>query len=110
MDPVAEYLLKRIRKALTPWQMDITEKKMFGGTCFLYKNKMCVGETKNRLMVRVIGAKMPETMVHPSVTPMNFTGKTLKEFIFVKPEGFETETQLQHWIELGIEHAQLKSL
>jgi TfoX/Sxy family transcriptional regulator of competence genes len=82
---------------------------MFGGSCFLYKGKMCVGETNERLMVRVVSEKMKEVMAHPHVSPMDVTGKPMKEFIFVSEKGFDTEEKLQHWIELGIEHAQLKS-
>jgi TfoX/Sxy family transcriptional regulator of competence genes len=109
MDHITLEILNRIRLALSPWKENISEKRMFGGTCFLYKNKMCVGETKHRLMVRVKAEKMADSLAHPSVTPMNFTGKTLKEFIFVSPDGYNTEERLQHWIELGIAHAQLKS-
>ncbi len=109
MDHHTQEILNRIRLALSYWKNEISEKSMFGGTCFLYKGKMCVGETKYRLMVRVVGEKMTESLNHPNVTPMDFTGKTMKEFIFVSPDGFDTEEKLQFWIELGIEHAQLKS-
>lgn len=95
--------------ALSPWRDDITEKRMFGGTCFLWKGKMCVGETKQRLMVRVMEQNMPECLANPNVSPMNFTGKVMKEFIFVHPEGFDSEEKLQHWIELGINHAKNKN-
>jgi hypothetical protein len=43
------------------------------------------------------------------VKPMDFTGKTLKEFIFVSEKGFDTEEKLQYFVELGIEHAISKS-
>ena len=109
MENKSEELVKRIRASVTPWAPHITEKKMFGGYCTLYKGKMCVGETKGRLMVRVVGEKMEEVMKNPSVKPMDFTGKPMKEFIFVSEKGFDTEEKLQHWIELGIEHAILKS-
>tara|TARA_R110002050_G_scaffold116847_2_gene233367 strand:+ start:9052 stop:9153 length:102 start_codon:yes stop_codon:yes gene_type:complete len=32
----------------------------------------------------------------------------MKEFIYVAKGGFETEEELQFWIELGLEHAQSK--
>ena len=109
MENKSDELVKRIRAAVTPWAAHITEKKMFGGYCTLYKGKMCVGETKERLMVRVIAEKMEEAMKNQHVTPMDFTRKAMKEFIFVSEKGFDTEEKLQHWIELGIEHAILKS-
>ncbi|MEZ4779351.1 MAG: TfoX/Sxy family protein [Flavobacteriaceae bacterium] len=107
--PHTEEILKRIRMALKPWQNDIVEKRMFGGTCFLYKGKMCVGETKERLMVRVPSEKMAASLAMEYVGPMNFTGKPMKEFIFVTEKGFDTEEKLQHWIEIGVAHAKSKS-
>ena len=108
MNPKSEELVRRIRAAVLPWSNHITEKMMFGGYCILYKGKMCVGETKERLMVRVIPEKMEEVLKHPHVKPMDFTGKPMKEFIFVSEGGYDTEEKLQHWIELGIEHAESK--
>lgn len=108
MDETSEQIVKRIRVALKPWGPAIEEKKMFGGYCFLYKGKMCVGETKHRLMVRVLSEKMNHALKTPYVKPMDFTGKPMKEFIFVSEKGFASEEQLQHWIELGIAHAKSK--
>jgi len=109
MENKSEELVRRIRAAISPWSDHITEKKMFGGYCTLFKGKMCVGETKGRLMVRVVSEKMEETLKMPHVKPMDFTGKPMKEFIFVSERGFDTEEKLQYWFELGIEHAILKS-
>lgn len=109
MKPASDEIVRRIQAALKPWANDITEKRMFGGHCFLYKGKMCVGETNERLMVRVIARKINEALANPNVKPMDFTGKPMKEFIFVATKGFDTEEKLQEWVELGIEHAELKS-
>ncbi|GHC50099.1 TfoX/Sxy family protein [Ulvibacter litoralis] len=102
-------LVKRIRAGVTAWGSAITEKKMFGGYCTLYNGKMSIGEIKGRLLVRVVPEKMETVLKSPFVTPMDFTGKPMKEFIFVSEGGFTTNEDLQYWIELGIEHAQLKS-
>ena len=48
-----EQLLERVRDALTKQKADFTEKRMFGGVCFLVKGKMCVCVSKTRLMVRL---------------------------------------------------------
>jgi len=108
MDP-SEELIRRIRVAVLPWASHITEKKMSGGHCTLYKEKMCVGETKERLMVRVVPEKMEAILEMPHVQPMDFTGKPMKEFIFVSPDGWNTQEKIQQWVALGIEHAQLRS-
>jgi len=106
---LSEELIRRIRVAVLPWASHITEKKMFGGHCTMYKGKMCVGETKERLMVRVVPEKMEAVLEMPHVQPMDFTGKPMKEFIFVSAEGWDTQEKIQQWVELGIEHAELKS-
>lgn len=103
-----EEIATRIRHALAIFPEDFTEKKMFGGIAFLHKGKMTVGPIKNDLMVRVISDKMPDVLAQEFVRPMDFTGKPMKEFVFVSPEGFKTEEQLQNWIELGLEHAKSK--
>ena len=81
---------------------------MFGGLAFLYKGKMTVGIVKNDLMVRVPADKMDDILNKTHVRPMDFTSKPLKEFVYVSKEGSVNEEQLQHWIELGLEHAKNK--
>jgi len=109
MNHKSEELVKRIQACIEPWTEHITGKRMFGGYCFLYKGKMCVGETKERLMVRVVSEKIAELLQNPYAKPMDFTGKPMKEFLFISEKGYDTEEKLQQWIELGIEHAILKS-
>ena len=104
MDTTQE-LIERIQAGLSFWQQDIVKKKMFGGTCFLFKGKMSIGEVKGQLVVRVVASKMEHTLAQEFVSPMTFTGKPMKEFVYVSPEGYHTNEQLQSWIELGIEHA-----
>jgi TfoX/Sxy family transcriptional regulator of competence genes len=105
-------LEKRLDFALKVFPKSISEhlskKKMFGGLAIMYKGKMTVGIVKNDLMVRVLGSKMDAILQMDAVRPMDFTNRPMKEFIYVSSKGFETEEQLQHWIELGIEHAQNK--
>ena len=102
-------ITKRLRVALQPWDQHLVEKRMFGGVCFLYKGKMSVGETKGRLVVRVISEKMYEIMASPHVSPMDFTGKPMKEFVYVSSDGIASNEELQLYVELGIEHAKSKT-
>ena len=104
-----DLLEKRLNAAfdLFPQEIrnEIEKKKMFGGLAYLYKGKMTVGIVKADLAVRVVEEKMEQVLRKEEVRPMDFTKKPMKEFIYVSPEGFRTEKQLQFWIELGIEHA-----
>lgn len=105
-------LANRVRSAFQLFPADITnaltEKKMFGGLSFLYHGKMTVGIVKEDLAVRVIFNKMEKVLQLDAVRPMDFTKRPMKEFIYVSHEGFKTEEQLHHWIELGLEHAKSK--
>ncbi|WP_339709657.1 TfoX/Sxy family protein [uncultured Kriegella sp.] len=105
-------LAKRIRAALQSFPLEeqehFNEKKMFGGLAYLYKGKMTVGVVKTDLMVRVISTKMNNVLQLDHVRPMDFTKRPMKEFVYVSEKGMISEEQLQHWIELGLEHAKNK--
>ena len=103
-----EQLANRIREQLKLFPEDFTEKKMFGGLSFLYKGKMTVGIIKEELAVRIVSGKMTLELKKNEVRPMDFTKRPMKEFVCVSAKGFETEAQLLHYIELGLEHAKSK--
>ncbi|MEC5143836.1 TfoX/Sxy family protein [Chitinophaga sp. 212800010-3] len=46
-------LADRVRELLSATTSNITEKKMFGGLCFMVNDKMCAGVKPGRLMVRI---------------------------------------------------------
>ena len=101
-------LSNRIEAALHIFPEEFTQKKMFGGIAYLHKGKMTVGAINHDLMVRVASEKIEQILRMEHVRPMDFTGKPMKEFIFVSEGGYQTEEQLQHWIALGLEHAKKK--
>ena len=103
-----EQLAQRIREQLQHYNEAFTEKRMFGGLTFLYKGKMTVGIVKNDLAVRIIESKMSEEISKDYVRPMDFTKRPMKEFVYVSEKGCESELQLLHYIELGLEHAKSK--
>jgi TfoX/Sxy family transcriptional regulator of competence genes len=102
-----EELAQRLRILLAD-QAHITEKKMFGGLSFLYKKKMSIGIITNHLAVRVVPEKYDHFIEQADVEEMTFTGKAMKEFLYVYPSAFETDEQLKAWIDLGLEHAKYK--
>jgi len=52
-----EKLADRTRALIAITHKNVTEKKMFGGLCFMVNDKMCVGVEMERLMVRFDPAK-----------------------------------------------------
>ena len=104
-----QQLANRIREQLKFFPEQFSEKRMFGGITFLYKGKMTVGIVKNDLVVRIIANKMDAEMSKDHVRPMDFTKRPMKEFVYVSQDGIKSETELLHYIELGLEHAKSKS-
>ena len=101
-------LANRLREQLKFFSEEFEEKRMFGGLTFLYNGKMTVGIIKEDLAVRIIADKMDTELTKSHVRPMDFTKRPMKEFVYVSQEGIKTETELLHYIELGLEHAKSK--
>lgn len=98
MNSDMEHLADRIRNLLSD-DPNISEKKMFGGVCFMLNGNMMCGPVKSGNMMLRVGKELEaEARAKPFTREMDFTGKPMKGFIFVEPEGFETEQQLYAWI------------
>jgi TfoX/Sxy family transcriptional regulator of competence genes len=87
---------------------DVEVKKMFGGLVYLYRGKMTIGIVGDELMARVPSGEIQQVLSEDPVRPMDFTGRPLKEFVFVDPSGFSETAQLARWIRLGLDHARIQ--
>ncbi|MFT5132136.1 MAG: hypothetical protein ACI9SC_000600 [Gammaproteobacteria bacterium] len=94
-----EGLAQRLREQFQE-RVDVEEKKMFAGVCFMVSNHMCCGIVGETLMARVGPANYEECPGHQHASEMDFTGKTMKGMVYVSPEGFEDDSELAHWINL----------
>ena len=92
-----EKLAERVRKALSGKE-EISEKKMFGGLCFLLGGKMCCGILKKDLVARVDPKDSPALLKKAGVRPMDFTGRPMKGFLYVSPEAVKGSLALQGWL------------
>ena len=98
-----EQLATRIREILGE-STGITEKKMFGGVCFLMNGKMICG-VRNDDLIAKIGKDNHEKMANRKhVRPFDFTGKAMKGIVYVAQAGLKTKRDLTGWIEMGKEH------
>lgn len=93
-------LADRIRRALGA-RAAVTEKAMFGGLSFLLNGKTFCGIVKRELMVRVGPDRYEESLALPHVRPMDFTGKPLKGYVYVGPEGCLTQPMVRSWVDKG---------
>ncbi|GAA3589854.1 TfoX/Sxy family protein [Flavivirga amylovorans] len=103
-----EYLADRIRQQLKEKRTYFTELKMMGGLCFKVDNKMLCGihidkKYGDSLLMARIGESVYEAELEkPACLPMDFTGRPMKGYIFVTPDGFDTDDDLSYWLDLCI--------
>jgi TfoX/Sxy family transcriptional regulator of competence genes len=97
-----EALANHVRELIAQTEKEMEEKKMFGGLCFMVNDKMCVGVEKERLMVRIDPEKYDEALQKEGCTPMDFTGRVMKGFVFVSKDALRTKAQLNYWIKLAL--------
>jgi TfoX/Sxy family transcriptional regulator of competence genes len=96
-----ESLAQRIRDALA-CKKGVEEKKMFGGVCFLFNGNMLVGVWREFLIARLGPDQGDEALLEPHVRKMDITGKPMKGWIMVQPDGVEDDDQLNRWIGLAL--------
>jgi TfoX/Sxy family transcriptional regulator of competence genes len=98
-----EGLAERIRGVLDE-QPGVSEKRMFGGVAFLVKGHMSVGIVQDKLMVRVGPASYDRVLRERHARRMDFTGRPMKGFVYILPEGYETDADLERWVTLGVSY------
>jgi len=100
-----ERLAERVRLVLRR-RRGISEKKMFGGLCFLLNGNMACGVEKDKLLVRVGPDEYASALKLKHARKMDFTGKPLTGFVYVLPEGLRRTDSLRKWVDRGIRYAQ----
>jgi hypothetical protein len=93
-----ESLAARIRTALTRTK-NIAEKKMFGGACFLLNGNMLVGVWKKFLIARLGPEQGAKALQEPFVKEMDITGKPMRGWVMVDPEGVADDDDVRDWVQ-----------
>lgn len=104
-----EYLADRIRRQLNEKHIHFTELKMMGGLLFKVDNKMFCGihidkKYGDSLLMARIGEEAYEIELHKDhCLPMDFTGRPMRGYIFVTPDGFDSDADLAYYIQLCLD-------
>ena len=93
-----ETLAARIREVLAR-KRGVEEKKMFGCICFLINGNALAGVWKNRLIARLGPDEGEAALRETHVRAFDITGRPMRNWVAVKPEGVEGDDQLKDWIE-----------
>ena len=100
-----EGLAQRIRD-LVGDDLDVTEKRMFGGLTFLVNGNMSVTVSgRGGLMVRLDPLDAEGFLDGRVVVPFEMRGKPMRGWVRVGEAGYATDEQLREWVERSVEYA-----
>ncbi|MEZ7924295.1 MAG: RNA methyltransferase [Flavobacteriales bacterium] len=81
---------------------------MMGGLCFKVEEKMICGihidkKYGDSLLMLRIGEEEYKIQIDKEVClPIDFTGRRMKGYVYVIPDGFDTDENLSYWLGLAI--------
>jgi len=96
--PFNEALAERIRDAFAR-KKGVGEKTLFGCACFLLGGNVLVGVWKDSLIARVGPDEGEAALREPHLRAFDITGRPMRSWVTVAPEGVEDDDQLKAWIE-----------
>jgi hypothetical protein len=96
-----EALAERIRRGLAR-KKNIEEKKMFGCICFFLNGNALAGVWKDGLIARLGPDEGEVALREPHVRAFDITGRPMRNWVVVEPEGVEDDDQLKGWIQRAV--------
>jgi len=98
-----EKLAERIRAEIVG--IRFVEKKMFGGVGFLVHGNMACGVHRDNMIVRVDPEKNEKLLKKKHTHVFDITGRPMKGWLMVEPDGCRTAKQVSAWVKEGLEFA-----
>jgi hypothetical protein len=80
----------------------ITEKKMFGGLCFMLNGNMLCGVHTKGSMFRVGKDNEETALAIEGAYPLGFTGRKMGGLIDVSDDAFSDDTKRIQWLDLAL--------
>jgi TfoX/Sxy family transcriptional regulator of competence genes len=99
--PFDKALAERVRALFCGFH-SLKEKKMFGGLAFMVDGHMCCGIVEKDFVVRIGPEQYEAALSKPYARPMDFTGRPMRGFVYVSPEGYRSTRNLKAWIQRGL--------
>jgi TfoX/Sxy family transcriptional regulator of competence genes len=98
-----QFLADRIAQFFTENNISFFEKKMFGGVCFMIDEKMCVGVMRDEIMARINPNIYEDSLRKEGCKEMNFTGKSMKGYVFLTVDAYDLDSDLHFWLQLALD-------
>jgi TfoX/Sxy family transcriptional regulator of competence genes len=101
--PPDHILLNRVRAALSR-NVDVEEKRMFGGITFMVHGKMCVSVGRDRIMCRIDPALHDTLLERPDCRTVIMKGREYRGFVYVDANALKAQPDLEYWIGLSLDY------
>ncbi len=99
-----EDLAARVSRLLSRHKA-LTEIKMFGGLCWTIRGNMACGVLKDDLVLRVDPAMAAAYLKEPHARPMDFTGRPMKNFLYVSMRACKSAAGLRKWVGRSVDYS-----
>lgn len=96
-------LVKRVRAALARVR-GVEETKMFGGTAFMVRGKICVSARAERIMCRIDPALHDAAVKRKGCQTVVMKGREYRGYVHVDAEALKTKAAVKYWVELALAH------
>jgi len=96
-------LTNLIREALSHLPK-VEEKRMFGGTCFMVDDKMCICISKDHLLCRIGEECAQVELEKDTCRQMINAGRVMKDYVYVDFEQIYSLKELNYWLGLALEY------
>ena len=99
-----EGLATRVREVLGD-RPGLTEQQLFGGLAFLLGGNMAWGVRGQDLIARVAADAADAALEEPGARRLDLTGRPMKGWLQVGPDGHAEDDDLRRWIDRGLAFA-----
>ena len=101
---IDECLAGRIEDALIS-EPRIIKKKMFGVACYMLNGNAFAGVWGDSLIVRTGPDAYDSALEEPYVREFDITGRPMKGWVVVGPEGIDDDSALREWLRRAMDFA-----
>ena len=84
---------------------NISEKKMFGGLCFMLNGHMVCGVHKDGGMAREGKQAEPDALLIEGIAPLSFTGRKMGGMVDVSEDVLSDNIRLEKIVSMALDYA-----
>ena len=99
--PFDEALAARVRACLAR-RRGVEERALFGCAWFLLGGYVFAGVWEDSLVARVGPAGYEDALLDPHVREFDITGRPMRGWVRVEPEGIEDDGRLADWVQRAL--------